>query len=158
MLNRLIAASILVLATGIVGCTSSAPNPGQGFVADGPHSGLMVPLPGNAGFAEIFNEEASASAANSRNRGHVPKMVVVYFLGPDKKTALSTAPTGVGLKFLGEAAGAPITLGPAPDSKDPSGAGRFASPVGDFDLAGRRAELTADLGGQKFVQEFQALR
>ena len=157
MINRLLVASIFVLAFAIAGCNDSVSNPGQSFVADGPHGGLVVPLPGNSGFAEILNEEPTA-AAGSRQRGRVPKAVVVYFLGPDKKTALSPAPTSVGVKFVGETAGTTITLGPAPDPKDPVGTGRFASAVGDFDLSGRRAELTADLGGRKVTQEFQGLR
>jgi hypothetical protein len=156
MIHRRLVVSLLASAFAAAGCTSSASLPAQSFVADGPHGGLVVPLPGNAGFAEIFNEEGSVPASRPRGRG--PKAVVIYFLGPDKQTAMSPAPTGVSLKLAGEAAGATITLNPAPDPKDPAGAGRFASPVGDFDLSGRRAELTADLGGQKVVQGFQGLR
>ena len=156
MMNRLLVASIFVPAFASAGCTSPVSTPGRGYVADGPHGGLVVPLPGDAGFAEILNE--AAADAGSRQRGRVPKAVVVYFLGPDKKTALSPSPTGVGVKLLGEAAGATIALSPAPDPKDPAGAGRFASTVGDFDLAGRRAELNAGLGGREVVREFQGPR
>ncbi len=47
-----------------------------------------------------------------------------------------------------------MNLSPAPEPKDPAGAGRFASKVGDFDLGGRTAELSADVGGKKLAQEF----
>jgi hypothetical protein len=79
-----------------------------------------VTLPGDAGVAEVLTEEVATKGP--RRRGRAPKAVVVYFLGPDKKTALSPVPTGVGVKILGaESAAGAITLGPAPDPKDPAG-------------------------------------
>ncbi|HEY2156041.1 MAG TPA: hypothetical protein VGH33_10460 [Isosphaeraceae bacterium] len=155
MIKRFILAISIVSACAIAGCSGS--NAGPGAEAGGPHGGVFVSLPGEAGVAEILTEE-EAAAKGQRQRGRTPKSVVVYFLGPDKKTALSPLPTAVGVKFLGADSVPAITLGPAPDSKDPSGAGRFASPVGDYDLSGRRAELTADLGGQKVAQEFAGPR
>jgi hypothetical protein len=151
MVKRLVLAIPVVSACAIAGCSGS--NAGPGGESGGPHGGVIVSLPGEAGVAEVLTEEAAASKGQ-RQRGRAPKAVVVYFLGPDKKTAVSPLPTGVGVKMLGGETAPAITLGHAPDSKDPAGAGRFASPVGDYDLGGRRAELTADVGGQKVAQEF----
>ena len=160
MIDRVLAAAMLAFAFAIAGCDNSSSNLGQGFLVDGPHNGLMIPLPQNEGFAEILNQEATS--AGSRQRGRLPRMIVVYFLGADKKSALSTAPTAVSVKFLGETAGTEgpaISLSPAADPKDPAGAMRFTSAAGDYDLARRRAKLTADLvGGQKLDEGFVGMR
>ncbi len=152
MRYRVLAVSILAFASAATGCNSPS-NSGQSFLADGPHSGLMIPLPGNEGFAEILTEEATS--AKSARAGHPPRTIVVYFLGSDKQSAVSTAPTAVSVNFLGASADTAIKLSPAVDPKDPAGAARFASAAGDYDLARRRAKLTADLaGGQKVDEEF----
>ncbi len=154
MAKCLMRAMVAAAACAAAGCSGSTAAQGNG---DGPHGGVLIALPGDAGFAEVYSEEV-ATAAKGQRRGRVPKAVVAYFLGPDKKTALSPGPTEVALKFVGADAAPPITLGPAPDPKDPAGSGRFASKVGDYDLGGRAAELSADLGGTKVVREFHGPR
>jgi hypothetical protein len=43
-------------------------------------------------------------------------------------------------------------LKPQPNSKDPAGAGRFASKAGKYDYDELKIELTTALNGQTFVQ------
>jgi hypothetical protein len=80
--------------------------------------------------------------------------VVVYFLRPDRKSALTSLPADVGVKLdLPEGGPVTLTLKPQPDAKEPAGAGRFASEPGKFDYDELRAELTATIDGQPFVQQ-----
>jgi hypothetical protein len=154
MTHRSLLALGVVSTLAVAGCSGAPPSEGQ--AGAGPHQGVIVPLPGDSGFAEVLTEEPAAKAP--ARRGHPPKAVVVYFLGPDQKAALSPAPTGVGVKILGNETAETVALNSAPAPKDPAGASRFASAVGNYDLAGRRAELSADVGGQKVWLEFRGPR
>ncbi len=155
MIRRTSFILLLALALATAGCNGPSGPSGPPVVVDGPHGGVVVPLSGNAGFAEILSKEADADG--SRRQGRPPKTVVAYFLGPDKKTALSPVPTGVGVKIVG-GDGATVPLSPAPDSKDLLGAARFASSAGTLDVGGRRAELSAEIGGSRINLEFRGLR
>ncbi len=157
MLRRFLVMIALIPAVVLAGCSESSAPPAPKVAVDGPHGGAVVSLPGNAGFAEIFSEVPGASDTEKAARGRVAKAVVVYFLGPDKTSALSSLPTAVTVTITG-ASGGPIELTPTPDAKDPAGAGKFASKPGEYDLGGRRAELNLDLGGNKVTQEFTGLR
>jgi hypothetical protein len=158
MIQRLFFSCVVASVCAMAGCGDGANLPPvKNTTADGPHGGVTVPLPGNAGFAEIFSGDPAASDSKPA-KGREPKAVLVYFLGPDKTSAMTPAPTGASIKIVGGGAGASITLSPSPDPKDPAGSGRFASALGDFDLGGRRAELVLDLDGKQVALEFQGLR
>ncbi len=93
MIKRLFLA--IAASTGVAGCSGDG-STGQAS-ANGPHGGVLVGLPGEAGFAEVFTEDAPAKG---QRRG-APKAIVAYFLAPDMKSALSPAPADVVVKIGG---------------------------------------------------------
>ena len=118
MAKRLMLATVAAVAYVSAGCSGSGSTAGEG-IGGGPHGGVVVALPGDAGVAEVLTEDAATKGPAAARR--VPKAVVVYFLGPDKKTALSPAPTGVGVKILGAESAGVITLGPPRTRRTPRG-------------------------------------
>jgi hypothetical protein len=135
------------------GCGTGGPaSTGAALAPAGPrpHSGAVFTLPGAKGFGELVVEYEKGS---KKVKGSTRSQVVVYFLQPDRKSALTTPPSAVSAR-LDLPDGEPVTvaLKPQADPKDPAGAARFASEPGRFDYDELRVELTATLDGQPFVQ------
>jgi hypothetical protein len=140
----------VTVAASLAGCDRPAPAPAvPGAV--GPHRGLVLALPGGAGFAEVVVEPAGRGPSR---RG--PDEVAAYFLGADLKSPLAPPPTAVSLELvLAEAqTRKPVPLAARPRAGDPAGAARFAAAAPDgFDgnLGGR---LTVTLDGHDVAISF----
>jgi hypothetical protein len=111
---------------------------------------VVFALPGDSGFGEVVIEfEKGAKQA----KGSVKSQVVVYFLSSDRKSALAALPSQVSAKLvLPDQEPLTVDLKPQPNSKDPAGAGRFASQAGKYDYDELKIELTTALNGQTIVQ------
>jgi hypothetical protein len=99
-------------------------------------------LPGDHGYAEILSETL---------RGQGDPIMVVYFLKPDAKSALSPLPTNVRVKASDTEVTLSAAAGPA---KDPAGAGRMVSGPLPADPDRVSGELIATVGGQPFQTPF----
>src|SRR5262245_60752984 len=81
----------VVVAAGLVGsggCSPGGPSSEATRAAAGPrpHGGLVFALPGEKGFGELVVEYEKAAR---KAKGSGRSQVVVYFLQPDGKSALS---------------------------------------------------------------------
>lgn len=145
----------LVLLGFAEGCAKGTPaNSTASAPAAGPHGGFAAALPNNQGFAEVVIEADAAGA------GAAPRtQVVVYFLAPDLKSALTALPTGVSVRLMFPDKDAEtIPLSAQAKADDPTGGGRFASNPGQYFLDEPIGELTATLGGQAFTAAFRSVR
>lgn len=136
------------LGCGGVGAGGSAP------LADtptsGPHGGPMVPLPANAGFAEI-NIEYEGNRA----------VVAAYFVDADNRP-LATLPADIVVKLQmpdGETVET-VNLKPAPVTDklrnvNDTGKARFASAPGRYDVDRLVGEISGTHAGQPFTESFQ---
>jgi hypothetical protein len=133
---------------GAGGPASTGPTPTP--TGPRPHGGALFALPGEKGFGELVIEyEKGGKTA----KGSARSQVVVYFLQPDRKSALATPPSAVTAR-LDLPDGEPVTvaLKPQTNPRDPAGAARFASEFGRFDYDELRVELNGTLDGQTFLQ------
>ena len=151
----------LGLAALFSGCDSSGPLVSVTSVT-APHHGTMIPLPEKTGFVELLNEPEVSDRRNPE-----PTSIVAYFLQIDGKSALDSAPedvtfaieTGGGKGARGkQGSGDRIPLSAQPKPDDPSGAGRFASKPGPYQLAGIRGTLRVKIGGQEVSSQFAGSR
>lgn len=117
----------------------------------GPHRGVLVALPNDQGYAEIFN----SPQRRGRGTGRAPTQVVVCFLNNDLTSPAAATPSGVSVK-LTVTTDTPVTvsLDAAPEAGDPLGKNRFISKSGPYELSDAHGELTGTLGGQPFSGEF----
>ena len=135
--------ALLVPLGPIAGCGDSV-SPTPAVIAQGPHGGVARRLPGDAGFVEIVNDPEVDRGARA------PTAIVAYFLLPDGTTPLSPLPSGVAFTPAGRGASAAVKLEPSPKADDPTGAGRFASKAGPYQLEALRGTLAGKVGGQDF--------
>lgn len=148
------AASCLAAVSFLVaGCFEGtpAPEPARIVNAVGPHGGYMIPLPADAGFAEVAFEPVKATG-----RGRPNLVLAAYFLGPDQKSPLSAAPSDVKASVLTpeDPTPKPVALSAQPDKAKADGAVRFASEPGSFDYDELQGELSATVGGLSFTGTF----
>jgi hypothetical protein len=132
------------LGIGLVGCGGSPNLPAMPKDAPtvGPHGGTAFALPDGMGYAEVVNDPPPGERDRS-----APTSLVVYFLQPDAKTALSTPPTEVKVQGgTGRNTAQSVALKAEPKADDPAGASRFATPRGAYQLDEFRGELTAKAG------------
>lgn len=134
----------LALGVWLSGCGGSAPAPIANRVPTtfGPHGGPALALPGEKGYAEIVSEAL---------KGSNEPIVAVYFLNPDRTTALTPMPTDARIKT--SAGEMPLTPAPGP-AKDPAGSARVVSgplPIDPDRVAG---ELLVTIDGQPFASAF----
>ncbi len=145
-----------------LGC-APAPTPVSATLAVGPHQGTMIRLPQEKGFVELVNEPEV-----SDRRQPQPTSIVAYFLEPDSKSPLISAPSDV--KFLLDGEGGKsarggakpmpqtIPLNAEPKSDDPVGSSRFASKPGPYGLASIRGTLASKIGGLEISTPFSGAR
>lgn len=108
----------------------------------GPHQGTAYALPGGLGYAEVVNDPR----AGERDRA-APTALVVYFLGPDTKAALTPPPSDVKVQVSsGRTKGQAVPLKADPRPDDPAGGSRFATAPGPYQLEEFRGDLTAKAG------------
>jgi len=94
-------------------------------------------LSGGAGFAEVVIDLASGARV-----GRPKSTITVYFLKPDGTSALDPPPTDVKMDMGANQA---VTLTP---SANPSQAGGFSSPPGQYGGMELTGDLSATIGGQ----------
>lgn len=156
-LMRFVAALLGLIAFATTGCGSSAGTGGGSAPATawspGPHGGHAVALPGDKGFAEVVIEGTKDPVPKKLARKVV---LAVYFLQPDKKTALSSAPSGLSLTVQtpDKETATSVSLSAKPEKGDPAGATRFASEVGAYDFDELHGELTVTIDGQSVTKPF----
>jgi hypothetical protein len=129
------------------GCSSPTP---PSMTERGPHRGVLLPLPGHPGFAEMVTETITAPASKAaRHR------LAVYFLAPDKTSSLDPAPSVVSLDVIwpDSTPRQNLVLTPKPTPGDASGAARFVSTPGDYDAA-LSGTMTVKLGDQTVTRPF----
>ena len=137
---------LAILALGPLGCggDEAPPEGSKALVSEaGPHRGPSYALPDNLGFVEVLAEPLGVGSLKK-----APEVVLaVYFLGPDRKAALSPSPTDVKIvaHLPGEDAPRTITLSASPKPGDPAGGLRFASATGPYDLDELRGEVQANV-------------
>jgi hypothetical protein len=130
-----------------LGCSSPAPHE----VAErGPHQGILLPLPGHPGIAEMITEKA----VNPAKKGPA-FLLAVYFLAADKATSLAPAPSEVSLDVFwpDSTPRQSVVLSPKPQAGDPAGAARFVSTPGDYDAA-LSGTMTVKFGDQTISRSF----
>lgn len=137
---RLSAATALIAVTlGLaVGCGVGTPAVSSGGTKIGPHGGVARPI--GAGYAEVLIDK------DFKKKGAKPR-IVVYFLGPDAKTALASAPTDVSVKAV-PPVGEPSTALLSAEGD------RFVSPFGDYDHDELQGVVSATVGGQPLTVNF----
>jgi hypothetical protein len=153
----------VALAGLTLGCASSTTTPVSSTVAVGPHHGTMIRLPQDKGFVELVNEPDIGDRRNPR-----PTSIVAYFLEPDSKSPLSSAPSDVvflqdgdgqrGARGGTKSATQSIPLNAEPKSDDPAGSSRFASKPGPYYLESFRGTLSAKIGGADVSTAFSGAR
>jgi hypothetical protein len=143
-MRRLFGAGTIVIVSLCFGC-----NPASSVrpeVMLGPHRGTTIRLPDDKGFVELTNEP------EVRGRGgREPTAIVAYFLKPDGVSTMEPAPSDVRLVLAQpgkKGSGETIPLSAEPKSDDPTGAGRFASKLGQHHLVTLRGTLSAKIDGQ----------
>jgi hypothetical protein len=140
--------SILFLAGLVAGCSSSAPPPG--VLDQGPHKGFLRPLPGGAGFVEIVTEPAKNRSAKAPGA-----QLSVYFLAPDRTTALSPVPRDVSMDVVWSDSSPrqTVVLSSMPEPNDPAGAAKFVSAPGAYDSS-FSGTMTLKLGDKTISAAF----
>ena len=126
------ALSTTLLAATIAGCGGGGPTPG----APPPHGGVLVPLTGAQGFAEVVQDG--------------PRLFV-YFLDPDLKP-LSPAPSDARLTLQGKGKQV-VDLKPVSDP-DPAKSGGLAGAVPV--TGGLSGELSAKVDGKPVTAPINA--
>lgn len=132
--------STMLLVLAMSGCGDSASNvPASSDPST--HGGEIVELPANQGYVEIVSKSLGREAAKRASHQYE-----LYFLSPDRKAALSPAPTGVSLEFKGLNSST-LALKDSPE-------GAFISPPSA--PPGERAvgEIVATIGGQQVRAPF----
>lgn len=145
-MRRILTFGALLSGVALLGCGGkpALPPMPKDTPTVGPHQGTAYALPDGLGYAEVVNEPS----ASERDRA-APTAIVIYFLGPDAKAALTPAPTDVKFQVAsGRGKGQAVSLSAGPKSDDPAGASRFASPTGPYQLEDLHGELTAKAGGK----------
>ena len=118
------------LATGCGGAPGLKPAPAM------PHGGLIVSLPDDKGFAEIVTHRPKKGETTQSEFS-------VYFLGPDRATALAPFPTTAALTVSTPTGERNVELRPFNDAL----VSVPAAPIlGGHDLDGT---LSVEIGGQK---------
>ena len=143
----LLASFHLGCGAGLSGGGRPAPPP------EGPHGGLAVALPGEAGYGEIVIEPATGGSRSGLAQ------VAAYFYAVDMKNPMATPPARVEISLAMPGA-EPVRLSLAPQSKGKAKpeVPRFASPAGPYQLDSISGELTVDLGGQSTTLPFASGR
>ncbi len=153
--------AILFAAAGLtVGCGSPELN---SQILKGTHGGTTFRLPDEKGFVELVNEPVVTDRRNPQ-----PTTIVAYFFQADGKTAMSPSPTDVSFQIDPDArsrqrdkatsGSSTLPLSAEPKADDPTGASRFASKTGPYDLAGLRGTLKAKINGQDVSTAFMGAR
>ena len=145
---------LIAIVVGLGGCGGPASDPTLAASATKPppHNGMTLVLPNGKGFAELVNEDVAKMRGSRPNAA-----LVVYFLGPDKSTPLSPPPSDVTIKLGDGAESIPLPAAPS-KKKDASGAARFATKVGPYNLAEQQGTLAGTIGGEGFSLPFNAGR
>ena len=151
---RRLGIAVVLLAAFDLGCGSALSGGGRPAPSpDGPHGGVAVALPGDAGFGEVVIEPAPGGS----KKGQV--LVVAYFYAADLKTAIANPPARVEVSLaMPGAEPARLALTPQRAAKAKSDVPRFASPAGPYQLDSISGELTVDLGGQSTTLPFASGR
>lgn len=151
--GRLRFAAILLAALDL-GCGAALSGGGRPDPSpDGPHGGVAIALPGDAGFGEVVIEPAPGGARKRQ------VLVVAYFYAADLKTAIANPPARVEVSLaMPGAEPARLALTPQSAAKAKSDVPRFASPPGPYQLDSISGELTVDLGGQSSTIPFASGR
>ncbi len=132
----------LFAALTAIACDSSPKLPPPAIV-QGPHGGAAYDLREGVGFAEVVNDPPL-----ERGREETPTAIVIYFLGPDGKKAMTPAPTDVTMMEIVKTEKTSIPLKSSPDSSDPAGGAKFVSEPGLYALGTIRAEVGAQVEGK----------
>jgi hypothetical protein len=131
-MHRIRAASVL-LAGLLMGCGGGTPKTLPTTAP--PHGGSILNLPDGAGFAEVV--------VNSLKKGETTKSEFsVYFLGPDRTTALAPAPTSATLTLSTPRGERTVELKPFNDA--------LISPPAESVLMGHNLDgtLNVEIGGK----------
>jgi hypothetical protein len=143
----------LVIVLSFAACLApgcSSPTSPPSMTERGPHRGILLPLPGHPGFAEIVTETITARASKAaRHR------LAIYFLAIDKTSSLDPAPSAVSLDVIwpDSTPRQNLVLAPNPTAGDASGRARFVSTPGDYDAA-LSGTMTVTLGDQTVIRPF----
>jgi hypothetical protein len=140
----------VLVGLGLAGCSDESTARSQ--VPQAPHHGTILSLPDGLGCAELVNEP------ESDGRGDTPTALVVYFLTPDGKAAMTPPPSEVKAKVSmaqsRQGKQETLDLKPEPKSGDPAGESRFASKSGPYALTTIRGELSGKAKDKPFTLEF----
>ena len=139
----------------LVGCSGSAPITAGPNDHIGPHQGTLIALPGDKGYAEVFNPPITKSAVG--RSAPPPTEIVVCFLDSTLKAPSAITATNVIVKLTIVTDHAEtVELNPAPETSDPVGKNRFMSKKGQYFLTLGHVELNANIDGQPFRAEFDS--
>src|SRR5262245_52797683 len=117
-------AAVVLVGSGLIlssGCGAVGPASTGTALAPGgprPHGGAIFALPGEKGFGELVVEYEKGA---KRAKGGAKSQVVVYFLQPDRKSAMTAPPSAVSAR-LDLPDGEPVTvaLKSQPNPRDPA--------------------------------------
>jgi len=138
--------------TLLAGCGGEDKAPEAHNAQLGPHSGPIVPLPGDRGFAEVIVESVPGKKAGLDAR------VSAFFLQADKQTPLAETPSDVAVTIqLPGDERVELPLSAETDPKDPK-ASRYTSKVGPYSTDQLMGELTGKIGGESFTLPFATAR
>jgi hypothetical protein len=148
-----VSVALLVMSLSLfVGCGMPIPPPALNV--QGPHDGNSSRLPDDRGFVEIVNEPEVPSRASKQ-----PTSIVAYFYQPDGKTPMTPPPSDVRVVLdLGRRRTEKLAMKAEPKSGDTSGACRFASKTGPYQLPNLRGQLSASVGGRQVDIIFEGER
>lgn len=122
-----------------------------GWAGIGPHGGVLVALPGEAGFAEI--------ALESPNPANGQVQVIAYFHDSAMEGALNPLPTEVAVQIEFPDRDPALTkLSQRSDLDDQVAGGPFTSKPGPFAVEPLRGTLSGVLAGQPFTSRFKSPR
>ena len=128
---------MLVLVMGCGGATSVVPASSDPST----HGGEIVELPANHGFVEILSKSLGKEASKQASHQYE-----IFFLTPDRKAAMSPAPTVVALEFKVPTT-TTMSLSASPN-------GSFLSPPGVPPGDRAAGEIVATIGGQEVRAPF----